>query len=521
MIRASPFTALLLLSGRLFKIIARMPFSAQPDNNNATLTSVRHNAGLWRTLQTVLTSAALALLLCGTAQSQQTAQSEETAQSQQTAQSRPPNESQQPPQTCPDLTPLLQQNPQYPADWAQIEQQLTPLLSRCLQSTEYFALRGAAQMNTGRLDRALESLERALLLNPDNGGAQVDYAQALYLQGQLFSALDLNQQLLARNDLPAGLQTVLRDREHSWRGMTRQTSLQADLLMGYDNNLNGAPEPGQITLTLSGEPVVLPLNPEFRPRRGPYLNLRLGARYRQLAPEHQHNVLVELRGRVSEDQASDLLQLDTRYAFIRPGNERSWQLNAGMSHLMFGGSPLYTATEAGGRFMPDARLGACRPQVSAIAQHQFFHNQSRLNAVESKVGAGLSCPLSTRFGAQQVVTELSALSNSPIRSGRPGGSRQGWQINVDWQWQLPRGVLLTQLNHTETDDKRGYSPILADGARREIKRSYVLLQYRQPLLPGRPDTTLLFNVYHQKQRSNLELFRSTDSTVEIGISHRF
>jgi len=82
-------------------------------------------------------------------------------------------------------------------------------------------------------------------------------------------------------------------------------------------------------------------------------------------------------------------------------------------------------------------------------------------------------------------------------------------------------VLLTQLNHTETDDKRGYSPILADGARREIKRSYVLLQYRQPLLPGRPDTTLLFNVYHQKQRSNLELFRSTDSTVEIGISHRF
>ncbi|MBC52826.1 MAG: hypothetical protein CMQ34_03220 [Gammaproteobacteria bacterium] len=424
-------------------------------------------------------------------------------------------------QTCPDLTPLLQQNPQLPADWAQIEQQLEPLLPRCLQSTDYFALRGAAQLNTGRLDRALESLERALLLSPDNGGAQMDYAQALYLQGQLFSALDLNRQLLARDDLPAGLQTVLQDRQQTWRGMTRQTSLQADVLVGYDNNLNGAPAPGQITLTLSGEPVVLPLNPEFRPKRGPYVNLRLGGRYRQLAPEHQHNVLVELRGRVSDDQASDLVQLDARYAFIKPGSERSWQLNAGMSHLFFGGSPLYTATEAGGRFMPDASLGVCRPQLSAIAQHQLFHDQSRLNAVESKVGAGLNCTLANRLGPQLVIAELSALNNSPIRTGRPGGSRQGWQFNVDWQWQLPRGVLLTQLNHTETDDKRGYSPILAEGAQREIKRSYVLLQYRRPLLPGRPDTTLLFNVYHQKQRSNLELFRSTDSTVEIGISHRF
>ncbi len=481
-----------------------MPHSTSPNSNHAALSSPRHNAGLWRTLQAALTALALTLTMSALAHGQ-------------------PQQHQAEPitQTCPDLSPLLQQNPQLPADWAQIAEQLEPLMSRCLRSTEYFALRGAAQMNMGRLDRALESLERSLLLNPDNGGAQVDYAQALYLQGQLFSALDLNQQLLARDDLPTGLQNVLQEREQTWRGMTRQTSLQADVLMGYDNNLNGAPEPGQITLTLSGESVVLPLNPEFRPKSGPYLNLRLGGRYRQLAPEHQHNVLVELRGRVSEDEASDLLQLDTRYAFIKPGNERSWQLNAGMSHLVFGGSPLYTATEAGGRFMPDASLGACRPQVSAIAQHQLFHNQSRLNAVESKVGAGLTCALSNRFGPQQVVAELSALNNSPVRGGRPGGSRQGWQINIDWQVQLARGVLLAQLNHTETDDKRGYSPILADGARRDIRRSYALFQYRQPLFPGRPDTLLLFNVYHQKQRSNLELFRSIDSTVEIGVSHRF
>jgi hypothetical protein len=88
-------------------------------------------------------------------------------------------------------------------------------------------------------------------------------------------------------------------------------------------------------------------------------------------------VLVEMRGRVSEHQESDLVQLDTRYAYIEPGRSRSRQFSAGMSHLMFGGSPLYSATELGGRYQFDTlavdnRLASCRPYTSAAAQHQFF-----------------------------------------------------------------------------------------------------------------------------------------------------
>lgn len=423
--------------------------------------------------------------------------------------------------TCPDLTPLYAQETPRPEDWARLEQQLSPLMSRCLQSSEYFALLGASLMNTGRLNQALEMLERALLLDPANGGAQVDYAQALYLQGQVFSAIDMNRQLLARNDLPPGLQSILETRASNWRSVTRQTSFQADVLVGYDTNLNGAPSPDQITLTLSGDPVLLPLDPEFQPKRGPYTNLRLGGRHRQLGPNHQHNVVVDLRGRISEDNASDLAQLDARYAFIRPGRARSWQLTTGVSHLMFGGRPLYTATEVGGRYVPQASVGVCKPFMNAAAQHQLFHNTSQLNAIESKAGVGLACPVQTRFGTQQVIAEVSALNNNSIRSGRAGGSRMGWQVNLDWQLEFGRGLLMTQLSHTEQSDNSGYSPILADGAKREIDRSYVLLQYQQLINEALPDTTLLLNLYHQKQRSNLELFRSRDSTIEIGLSHRF
>ena len=416
-------------------------------------------------------------------------------------------------QSCQNLAAYM---PGSQPDWPALERELSGLMLQCLESSEYFALLGAAQLNSSKVAEALEALERSLLLNPSNGGAQVDYAQALYVQGQLFSALDLNQQLLARDDLPGSLQTVLQQRQKSWRAVTRQVGLQLDALAGYDNNLNGAPEAGQITLTLSGEPVVLPLDPEFRPISGAYLNLHLTGRYRQLAPQHQHNVQVELSGRNSNHRESDLLQLDTRYTFVKPGNKHNWQAGANMSHLLFGGNPLYTASEINMRYLP-ASTFVCQPSLNAAVQHQLFHEQSRLNTVESKLGGGLSCPL-TMLPGQQFSAELSLLSSNSIKPERPGGNRLGWQFNLLWQLQLPRGVLSSQLNHTELKDDSGYSPLLVNNGERWLKRSYVLLQYRHPLFT---DTALLINLYHQKQRSNIELFRSADSTAEIGVSHSF
>ncbi|MDP2284129.1 MAG: tetratricopeptide repeat protein [Pseudohongiella sp.] len=421
---------------------------------------------------------------------------------------------------CPDLSSLY---PGPTTDWQAMHQQLSPLMPQCLQSAEYFALLGAALLNIGSLADALEALERSLLLDPANGGAQIDYAEALFRQGQLFSALEMNKQILARNDVPAYLNPMLQQRQDAWRSMTRQLSMNADLMAGYDSNLNGAPSPDQITLTLSGDSVVLPLSEQYQPIEGPYANLRFGARYRQLAPAHQHNVSLDIRGRVSQDQDSDLIQLDTRYAFIKPEQNRSWQLNTGMSHLFFGGSPLYTATEAGGRYIFPASFnmtsnGNCRPFSSAAAQHQLFHNQSRLNAIESKLSVGLNCQLIVGGDRQQLVPEFSVLNNDPIKDGRPGASRHGWQFNLDWQLNLGRGTVMAQFNHTQMQDSDGYSPLLAGNAERWLKRSYGLVQYRQSIGER---TAILLNAYHQRQRSNLELFRSRDSSLEIGISHHF
>ena len=92
--------------------------------------------------------------------------------------------------------------------------------------------------SSARLPEAIESLERALLLDPDNGVAMVDYAQALLEDGQLFAALQANRLVLV-DDTPDGLVTQLEDRQRDWGSLTRQTSYQIDLVGGFDDNLNG------------------------------------------------------------------------------------------------------------------------------------------------------------------------------------------------------------------------------------------------------------------------------------------
>ncbi len=419
-------------------------------------------------------------------------------------------------QACPDLQSFYLAG-QDADSQAELVAELAPLMGECLQSAEFFALYGAAQMNSGDLAAALESLERSLLLDASNGAAQIDYAQALYLRGQLFSAIDLNQQVLARPDLPPDIEALLRQRDEQWRAQTRQLAFQVDALAGYDDNLNGAPDPSQITLTLSGEPVILTLNPDFQAVSGPYLNLRAGGNYRQLEASHQHNAQLELRGRVSEDSGSDLLQLQSRYDFLRPRRSSTWQLSAAMGHLFFGGNALYTATDASARYQAPT-VAACNRRYDAALQHQHYHGQHNLNSLEARLAGGIDCPL-TVGGVQTLLGfEAGLLTNKALNSGRPGDDRDGWQLNVDWQVPMAGGLLRSQLNHTRLRDAEGYSPLLDNGADRWLERSYVLLQYQRPLQPG---MVFLANFFHQHQRSNIEIFDTLDSSVEVGLSFSF
>jgi len=421
-------------------------------------------------------------------------------------------------QSCPDLSAYYGSTQQ--TDWSQLETKLAGIKLECLESSEFFALHGAAQLNSGLLNQSLESLERALLIDPNNGAAQIDYGQAMYQKGQLFMALEINQRLLARGDLPENLKPALRARQQTWKALTRQQSFQVDALGGYDNNLNGAPSPDQVTLTLSGEAIPLTLDTDFRPLGGSYVNLRLGSRYRALAPEHQHNWATDLRARTSEDSDSNLIQLTSRYAFIKPQDGHSWQLTGGLSHLNFGGIGLFTGLDTSARYQADSSF-LCKPYYDLAVQLQHYQEQDFLNGVESKASAGLNCSNLGATNNQRITVEIGLLNNQALSSARLGGDRNGWQFKADWQILLGSAVFTAQLNHVQLDDNDGYSALLDNGAARKLDRSYFLLQYRKPLAALGSNSSLMINVYRQIQSSNIEFFRTSNASAEIGLSWSF
>ena len=259
----------------------------------------------------------------------------------------------------------------YPASeqqWPETVIVLRQLMPQCLDSAEYFALLGAAELNTGNLAEALEALERALLIEADYGAAQIDYAQALYLRGQLFAAIELNRAVLARADLPVNLREMLLERARLWGAYTRSYGLVAEVSGGYDSNLNGAPANSELVLTLSGESVTLSLDPRFRPIEGGFANFRLAGNVGQIATDSRHDLVYSLRTRSSTDSESDIIQLDWRYGYTRSLAALNLEFTAGTSHLLYGGSPLYSVFEARSRLKPQ-RTG-CVPTAELAGQYQ-------------------------------------------------------------------------------------------------------------------------------------------------------
>ena len=427
-------------------------------------------------------------------------------------------------QTCPDLSRYYAETTAADAAenraerWAAVATSLAELQSRCLRSSEYYALLGAAQLNSGKLDVASESLERALLLDPTNGAAQIDYAEALYAAGQLFPALQLNETLLSRDDIPAELREKLTQRQTLWRSNTKQHFLQLDLLAGYDNNLNGAPGADQITLTLSGEPVLLALNTDLQRQEGAFTNARLSSRQLTLSANGQSSWTNEMRGRVSQNTQSDLLQFDSRYSLIKPSRRRTLQWDAGASSLFFGGSALYSAAQTRLRYQPNTAK-RCAPVYEIASQYQRFHSQTALDAWESKATVGASCVAGERgVNVIRYGFDGGYINNRALDAKRPGDDRDGWQVNFRAQRALFGGELTAQASYTRLEDDSGYSPILLNGTARWQERSQLLLQHRTPLRLGAKGALFLVNLSHQAQSSNIELFDLTDTALELGLS---
>ncbi len=401
-----------------------------------------------------------------------------------------------------------------------VESQLLPLLEECSENSEYFALLGTVQLRSGDFFAALENLERALLLNPDNGSALVDYAEVLFQQGQVPSAVEINAQLLSREDLPADLAQAIADRQRRWRGLMSETSSILGVSVGYDNNLNSAPMGRQLALTLSGQSVVLDVSPEFLAAGGTYANLAAGIARTSAGRDISSRVSGQVRGRFGENSSYEVLQASSQFAFAQSGDNPRWNAALGFDHLNYGGNDIFSSSTIRASYA--ARQGkACGIYPRLAIQYQLFHTQESLSGIESSLGVGVDCRLPLGKTVNRLAVEVSALTNRALKSSRLGQDRNGWQVNLAWRRQIGPGQASAQYSFTDLNDDEGYSPIFDDGARRHESLSSVYLQYAVPTRRLGAAAQIVTSVSYYNQDSTVGLFRTQGANVEIGINWGF
>jgi tetratricopeptide (TPR) repeat protein len=149
-------------------------------------------------------------------------------------------------------------------------------------SAPFLAQIGRLLIAQGRYSDALDHLERAIMFDPDMASAQLDYAIALAGSGDLLSARQLLDNIIAQPTTTAELRKALiqaKQRLPRAAGLLPVPAvsegpltiqLGANLRSGHDSNLLGAPSLTSLELTFPGEVIELPLTENNFPRPGAY-----------------------------------------------------------------------------------------------------------------------------------------------------------------------------------------------------------------------------------------------------------
>jgi hypothetical protein len=421
----------------------------------------------------------------------------------------------------------------------------TPL---CLQNAPFYAWRGAVLLALRQPAAAAEALERALLLDPNLPGAQLDYADALLGVGDTASARGLLAQVAQRTDLPANLRPVLA-RElaaidpNAWR-----TRWLFSTARGTDSNLNNAPAASELTLTFPQGPVTLSLLEASRPQRG---NANLStAQWLGIKPAGSQLWLLqsELRSRHTDSSATRYQQADVSASWLQaPDAPRQWIVRTGLTKVDFGGQALLqgarlsvlhqwqpvaapaVASAAGqGGDQPGQAASVCRPSAGLEAEARRYPVSPELNGRYTGLLAAVNCSLADAAGSsaphspllshQQLGLQLRLGSDQPDNGTRPGGSNRRLEVRATWEARLGAYKASSDYNHTRQLDASGYSPLLADNLARRISRHSLRAELARPLPGGwlgGAEGFVSFEV--NRQTSNLAAFESRQQALYTGL----
>ena len=384
-------------------------------------------------------------------------------------------------------------------------------------------------------------LGEAVRLDPDFAGAWLDLALATYAAGDLAQAEELLDVLQARFVVPPALQGVIaRLREQIALGLAPPDAAtlwrwrrQLTAAVGRDSNANAGLAQGELALTLPGGAVLLPVARDQRARADTFAQVGVAAQAaRPLAAG-----FLDLRARAQGRRNVDVTDFDTAewqlgavWTAARPLDNGAlrgvlpgvWQLRSDFEQLHLGGDTLTQTIAAGVGHL--WRHDGCWPRLDVDLEQRRYPVAHSLDATHLWFGGALTCPGVGGPGSRELSVQarggVAVARHGSGAQARPGGDTRLLDVTVahGWAWRGPTGsqTLQALVRWEHLRDREGYSPLLADGARRRIDRYSGAVSWSMPLAPG-AGWRLTVTAQQLTQRANLDPFDLDGRIAQVGV----
>jgi len=434
-------------------------------------------------------------------------------------------------------------------------QHLQTQLSACQNNVAWLVWAGQTLMRAGQYLLASDYLERALMLEPDNKGAKLDYALSLAGSEQPEAALSLVRGLLQESDMPdhlrGAIKTLLARLEvptktwlSSWTANTNSSTaangsahrFYGGVKVGRDSNLLGAPNLTELSLNFSGIPFSLSLDSSYLSQSGNYARADVGWSYTQPAPSEggegggglfggmgQLQAWAQARGRESSitpeaQQQQAIAGAEYRLKPFSPSSTSFYPLdqvgtyaNTQALELRGGTSVKFAAQSLGfGLFKAASVQGAqCEAKLGAEFQKRDLVSNPILSGRYEGLSAQWFCQAEAGVAWLLAASTGSDKNTDPARAGGP-------QTETAARAMVKMSSLLLELEADYKKDTSVYSVLLSDSVRK-IARLGSRIEW-QGTLAQFPQVQAQAGVQWSYQKSNLQLFRQQNWGPYIGLS---
>ncbi|MBO3709435.1 MAG: hypothetical protein J5X22_02620 [Candidatus Accumulibacter sp.] len=411
--------------------------------------------------------------------------------------------------TCPISFPV--HPPTQPAQRQAEASRLAGLEEPCQDRADYFAYQGVLLLTLGRPQKAALALEKALLLDPDLAGTQLDYAQALAEIGQRDSAISLASDVSQHPDIPFALQAWLSEQLGVWKGDGWLLDWSVEFLGGAESNLNSAPGIQFLTLTLPGGSVPVQLADNERIPGGAARTAWVGSAARAWGGGMVlFNGEISTRNSPGKPETNQAI-VSANAAYFHPFLNGQIGLRFGQTRLWMANQPTYTSTGWGLLYQlpPPFAPAGCASNLGYSDENRDFPAAPLQAGRYSGPKAWLFC----RGEVWDFNVLLQDRKDRARDSDRLGGDQRRSDITLGIARRLGPDTVSLWVQRGRDLDDLPYSSLLG-GQPRRVDRLAGRLSYEHPLADQWSIVAYLENTL---QKSNIALFNMENHAIYFGL----